>query len=337
MRSTLLAWLQLMRLPNVFTVWADVTMAFCVVLGVGVFELTAATAATYALLLLAASLMYIAGMVLNDVHDLPEDTRQRAERPIVAGRISLAAARAAGYGMLATGTVCYIMASKVAAWGAVPLVIMLAVCILAYNTRLKDTLLGPVLMGLCRAMNILAVMIIAEPTGMLEVLADGCVSLNYPKEPFSSPIFLIPLAIGVYITGVTLYARNETDEGMQKSGVLGGTLAVILMVGGIMLLFPWVERVRDMDPLLLVISFAAQPWRWAMLVLFLAVYVGMKTLLPLLSGNPYRVRRGVKLAIFTLFILDAGLALTIVALPTALAILAMMLAAVVMGRWIYTT
>lgn len=327
MRSTLLAWLQLMRLPNVFTAWADVTMAFCVVLGVSVFDLTATTAAAYGLLLLAASLMYIAGMVLNDVHDLPEDTRQRAERPIVTGRISLAAARKTGYGMLTAGVVGYIAAAcLMKAWDAVPLVITLAVCIVAYNTRLKDTLAGPVLMGLCRAVNILAVMVVAEPAGMSRVLADG-----------NSPVLLIPLAIGVYITGVTFYARNETDEGMQKSGVFGGVLAVIMMVGGILILFPWVEQVRDLDPLLLVISFAAEPWRWSMLALFLAVYVGMKTLLPLLSGNPLRVRRGVKLAIFTLFILDAGLAFTIVALPTALAILAMMLAAVVMGRWVYST
>ncbi len=332
-------WLQLMRLPNVFTVWADVTMAFCVVQCRGIFELTPMLATAYALTLAASSLMYIAGMILNDVHDVPEDERLRAERPIALGRISLNAARRAGYGMLTAGVMLFVTAASVMkAWGAGPLVITLAVCILAYNTRVKDTLAGPVLMGLCRAVNIFAVMAVAEPAGVFQVLAQtDSSSLVTTYVAWKSPLFLIPCAIFVYITGVTFYARNETEEGMEKSGVLGGAMAVLMMIGGILILLPWLNRLYDHYPICIPVVFTAQRWRWSILVLFLAVYGGMKNFIALLSGNPLRVRRGVKQAIFTLFIIDAALVFTVAGMPSALLIIGMMLAATAMGRWVYST
>src|SRR5438067_2386375 len=80
------AYAQLVRLPNVFTAMADITLA------------ALATAAlrerwpVFVLLLLASSCLYCGGMVWNDVFDVEQDRRERPFRPLPSGRVSRGAA-----------------------------------------------------------------------------------------------------------------------------------------------------------------------------------------------------------------------------------------------------
>src|SRR5262249_55021182 len=73
---------RLLRLPNVFTAFADILLGTI-------------AAATWrenpfgaALLLLASGSLYCAGMVWNDYFDFEEDKRERPFRPIPAGQIA---------------------------------------------------------------------------------------------------------------------------------------------------------------------------------------------------------------------------------------------------------
>ena len=75
-------YLELMRLPNVFTSMADVAMGFLFVRELA----TAIDAWLLAVLLGASSLLYLAGVVLNDVFDLELDSRERPDRPLPSGR-----------------------------------------------------------------------------------------------------------------------------------------------------------------------------------------------------------------------------------------------------------
>ena len=81
--NRLLAYAQLLRLPNVFTSFADIALAGC---AVGIF-----TDNPLSLLLLfaASGSLYLGGMVWNDVFDRAEDGRDRPFRPIPSGRIKL--------------------------------------------------------------------------------------------------------------------------------------------------------------------------------------------------------------------------------------------------------
>ena len=76
------AWLQLVRLPNVFTAAADVAMGYLVT------HDTLRPATHFALLAAASCLLYLSGMVLNDVFDADADARERPERPIPSGRVA---------------------------------------------------------------------------------------------------------------------------------------------------------------------------------------------------------------------------------------------------------
>ena len=88
--SRLLAWLQLMRLPNVFTAMADVAMGFLFT------HPSLEPLGVFCLLLLSSSCLYTAGMVLNDVFDLEMDRRERPQRPLPSGRMSVEDGHAIG-------------------------------------------------------------------------------------------------------------------------------------------------------------------------------------------------------------------------------------------------
>ena len=91
------AWAQLVRLPNVFTVVADISAAFLFV-AQGPQPLT-----RWVVIVLAGIALYWAGMILNDLFDLEKDRTERPGRPLPAGHIPLKQARVAGWGLLLLG------------------------------------------------------------------------------------------------------------------------------------------------------------------------------------------------------------------------------------------
>ena len=118
----LASYLELLRLPNVFTAVADVAMGFFFVavplnqhagmiipgcawafsddpqrslLPIGMW--------TLGLLAAASALLYSAGMVLNDVFDVELDREEQPDRPLPSGRISLGSARWLGWQLLTLG------------------------------------------------------------------------------------------------------------------------------------------------------------------------------------------------------------------------------------------
>jgi len=84
MNPRLKAWLEIIRLPNVLTAPGD-PLAGMLLASLGI----ATIPWRDGLLLCAASILfYMAGMILNDVMDIKEDTADRPGRPIPSGRIS---------------------------------------------------------------------------------------------------------------------------------------------------------------------------------------------------------------------------------------------------------
>ena len=84
------AYLQLVRLPNVFTAMADVLLGYLFT------HPRLEPVGHFALLLVASSMLYLAGMVLNDYFDQEQDARERPARPLPSGRVTPQAARLLG-------------------------------------------------------------------------------------------------------------------------------------------------------------------------------------------------------------------------------------------------
>ena len=181
------AWLQLLRLPNVFTAAADVTMGYLVTHPPGELQ----PYPYFGLLVAASCLLYLSGMVLNDVFDAEVDARERPERPIPSGRVSRSAAKVVGWGLWSGGTFLAWYLTWIANdWRPGTVASFLAACIVMYDYALKRSRFAPLIMGECRFLNVLLGMsLLFVPWGKFELL--------------------LALGIGIYIVGVTIL-REQT-------------------------------------------------------------------------------------------------------------------------------
>ena len=205
MNPVWLPWGQLVRLPAVFSVIAQITAAFLIA-GGGSGHVVASWP-RLALALVAGVAIYWAGMILNDIWDYDEDLRDRPSRPLPSGQISLPLARKVAFGLLCLSitTAALSGAIPVAGFGLTiaPAVVgsVLALCVVLYDGPLKQYPIAPLIMGLCRG---LCFLLGAAP---LAPSAGGPFSLATAFTPQ-----LLGLAAGftIYITGVTMISRLET-------------------------------------------------------------------------------------------------------------------------------
>ncbi len=304
--STLYSYLELMRLPNVFTAMADVAMGFLFVQPIA----TQWDAWTLTMLMAASSLLYVAGVVLNDVFDVDIDRRERPERALPSGRVSLSAANRLGWRLLLLGVV---LASAVVFFtghfrpGIVAA--LLAACILLYDSWLKRTPIGPVAMGACRMLNVL-------------------LGMNVVDISLGAEHWLVAGGIGVYVAGVTWFARREaaTSSRLQLS------LSTMMMAAGIAMLawFPsWSQR--TIHPV------QTDPRHWYLLTGVLGLLIVWRCLWAVIDPVPARVRMAVAQCVLSIIMLDAVACYAIRGVGWATAILALLVPAMFLGRWIKVT
>ena len=223
-------WMQLVRLPNVFTVLADVGAAFLLVAGGG------HPVSRFALVLLGGVCLYWAGMILNDVFDAEKDKLDGKPRPIPRGKIPLGQARTAGWSLLVVGVLLSSAAGYVPAegfsttWFPAAVAIALAALVVGYDGPLKQTPIAPAAMGGCRVLSFL---LGASP--VLQV-AD-----SMPVIP--RHILAIAFGFGVYIMGLTTMARDEETGGHLVNLRTG---FFVMLLGALMLAFaPGLSQADD--------------------------------------------------------------------------------------------
>jgi 4-hydroxybenzoate polyprenyltransferase len=201
---------QLVRLPNVFTALADIALAALAVVAVQD-QSFLSHLPTFLLLCLASACLYCGGMVWNDFFDVEQDSRERPFRPIPSGRVSRQTAAVFGGLLLAAGVAFAILSALRHPEGsrAAPIVIaiLLVGAILAYDGWMKRTGMGPVMMGTCRSLNIL-------------------LGLTVTGAPIERWGWLLALVVGLYVAGVTWFARTEARVSNQAA--LGGAAGVML-------------------------------------------------------------------------------------------------------------
>lgn len=194
------AFLDLIRLPNLFTAVADVLAGFYLAGG------RADEWSELVRLAVSSACLYAGGVALNDVCDAAQDASERAHRPIPSGKISRAAALHGAMTLLLAGVIIAATVSEQAA-----LVSAAITCSIAFYNFLKRTWLAPPLMGLCRAWNLLL--------GMY-----GMETLIPP------PAFRAMLAMFVYVTSLTFFAGREARISPRWRLIFGSTgMAVAIL------------------------------------------------------------------------------------------------------------
>lgn len=310
-QSLLRNYIELMRLPNVFTAMADVLMGFLFVLASGPHWLPAARQWWMLLMLIgASSSLYLGGIVLNDVFDLELDRVERPKRPLPSGRVSVTSAMWLGWKLLALGMFLAAIASVLAGHLRPVMVAVLTVAmIVLYDRWLKRTPLGPLAMGACRMLNVL-------------------LGMSVLVGPFTAEHWLVAGSLGLYVVGITWFARREA----QQSGRLQLSGGAITMAAGIILLglLPQVSE-RLIQP----VQFA--PQRWLLLIIMLGLLIVWRCLWAILEPTPVRVRMAVAQSVLSLVILDATVTWAVGGPAWAAVVCALLIPALFLGRWIEIT
>ena len=317
--SRWLAYARLLRIPNIFTAFADIAM--------GYFFVEPSLEPLYAFLALVAAsgCIYSAGMVLNDVFDVEVDRRERPRRPLPSEQIDVRWARRLGFGLLGMGVAAawlagLVFANEAAAlpWRSGAIATILAVCVLLYDAVLKKTPLGPLAMGSCRFFNVLMGMGLAtrlpeSPTAFLS---------------YDAAQLLVAAGIATYIVGVTWFARSEATESRRPHLIL----AVIVMALGFVLLFYFPQYGEHKLRLRKNADFM-----WPVMLLFLAASIFRRMLSAVTSPKPELVQAAIKHAILSLIVLDAAVTLVVRGQYEALGVVALVAPMFFLGRWVYST
>jgi 4-hydroxybenzoate polyprenyltransferase len=196
MNTAMRAVARLLRLPNVFTAIAD-PLAGWFLIGGG------SPAWQLALLASASACLYTAGVVFNDCFDYRLDGRERPERPLPRGDISLRAAGALGATLMTAGLGLAMLAGPV----AFGIAVFIAVMVFFYNAWAKRFfLLGPLALGTCRFANFMLGMRCCPPR-----------------------LWIAPAILGLYVTGLSFIAQREVEQPAVRATVKRLLLGIIVL------------------------------------------------------------------------------------------------------------
>ena len=299
-------YLQLVRLPNLFTAAAD-PLAGWLLVGGAIGEVRG-----WGPRVGAGVALYAAGMVLNDVFDYDVDRRERPGRPLPSGRVSRRLAAILGGILLLTGPAL----AGIGGGRSLAVGLGLAACVVAYDTVLKRTPVGPLAMGACRSLN-LGLGMSAHPR------------LGGPAG------WLAASAYGLFVAGVTWISRHEAGDeapGHRSRGVVAGMAVQDLAILGLLtaalgvVAFPGTGPDRPIVPLegLLVLLLTA----WAVNLAGARAYR---------EPTPARLQAAVKTGVLSLVWLDVGLVASIRGPRAALGVTALWVPAYVLAKWLYAT
>ena len=212
-----LAWWQLLRAGNVFTAASNVIAGFLIA------QSGWEPVGPLLLLIATSMLLYLAGMVLNDVFDAELDAVERPERPIPSERISRTAGLFVGFTLQGLGILCACSTVRpLSHYLAAVVGCFLAVCVVTYDAGLKRTVFGPVTMALCRFLN---------------VLLGASVAGH-----FSPAVWFFASLVALYTLGITYYARSENKDEKTSDHTAGVLLVSMALSGLFVLPFAWSER-----------------------------------------------------------------------------------------------
>jgi len=182
-------WMTLGRISNLPTVWTNTLAAALLASSAG--ALAPPSSLVWVLLLFTLSLLYLAGMLLNDLLDADWDEQHNNPRPITLGLVSRQQVRLASVLLLTLAAASALFLSQMIDqphW-LLGSVVLLVGCIFGYNLLHKKYAHSVWLMGACRsALYLTAAASLAIPPG---------------------PIWLCAALLGVYISGLTYLARQE--------------------------------------------------------------------------------------------------------------------------------
>jgi 4-hydroxybenzoate polyprenyltransferase len=217
--------------------------------------------------------------------------------------------------------------------------LLLVAAVVAYDGVLKNTLLGPGVMGLCRALNVLLGMSTQPGAIWLFDLSQG------HAWRFGT---MVAAGIGLYIMGVTRFARHEAvgaSTSYLASRTVGFNLGLLLValasqsVGGLSSLMAeandpyWLLMEVSPNAVAPGIRLVAGAVLWVSVVIATNVMAWRAAA----SGQPRAIQQAVKTCILALIALDAAVVAFVLGPTWAAVVLSLLVPTLFLGRWVYST
>ncbi len=295
-------YLQLVRLPNLFTAAADSLAGWLIVRG------SLDHPAQWLPLVAISVGLYAFGIVLNDLADYEVDLVERPSRPLPSGGVSKDLASKIMGGSLMLALVFGVTSGFAQTWRSLAVVLCLATAILAYNTLFKRTQLAPIVMGSCRGLNLL---------------------LGLSADPsFGGPdCWLVAGSLAVFVAGVTWISRSEVGTGRRAGIALGVGVQALGLAG----LFAGLIRLADRA------DRSLHPGLGLLVLVAVACLVGRADFRALRTPEPRATQRAVKTGVLALVWLDVAAVAAAQGPVWALVVASLWVPAFVLGRWLYST
>ncbi len=172
---------------------------------------------------------------------------------------------------MTVGTACAAAVGQ----GSLLIASLIVVAVLLYDGYLKSTIAAPLGMGTCRFLNL-----------MLGTSAAGTITSVWQATPMT-----VAAALGIYIVGVTVFAKNEAGKS-SSMGLFAGVAVMLCGIG----LDAWLitkHGIKDAIP----------GSRMALLILGLNVLLRAATVVS--NPQPGRIQRTVGLMLLCIIFLDA--------------------------------
>ncbi len=322
-----------MRVSGLPTAWSNVLMGAA---ATGLFSrpgfvLTLSTVQLILTLLAVSSCLYIGGMILNDVCDLEADRRERPERVLPSGRISVATARWAATAFLIGGVMLAAFSALEFGKRGMPYFVnpsfgtalALLVAIVIYNRVARESPFGPVVMGVCRALNVL--------------LGASCLDSANEFAGFGALPVFVAVCVGTFVAGITWFSSEEHTAGSRRTLIAGA-----LVMGAAVTALLWLPSSELLWKSVSRLSFSGEVARsraFRILLLLVLLPAARRVCLAIASPESARIQQAVVACLRSLIMIDAALCYLFVPdRPFFAATVALLIVpAFVVGRWIRLT
>ncbi len=250
------------------------------------------------MLVLSTACLYAGGIVFNDVYDYDIDRIERPERMIPSGKLTITEAKRFGICLFSFGVFCALMVS----FSSAALALCIVISAYTYDAKAKHSVIyGPLMMGLCRGLNMLL---------GISIVSNSIIQHVY--------LALVPL---FYIIGITLISKCETGRIKKRILDAGFFFYLLACSGLITILF-----IKELSLLSIL------PFLLGFLLLTSIPIIKMQV-----KVNYGVIRQAVKNGIIGIILLDATLTAGYAGPEFALAILILLPMSIALSRYFAVT
>jgi 4-hydroxybenzoate polyprenyltransferase len=190
MSSAITNYFILVRIPNVLTTISNILLGYIFFTSIDYFDYFD----VFILISISTSL-YIGGMVSNDYFDIKIDKKERPWRPLPSHKISQKNALII---IIISFLYSLTISSVIIGWYTFIITLIMVTLIFLYNRVLKNTIWGPINMGVIRSLNV----VLGSSQSIF--LIDGSI--------FDTRFVIPLLSEFLYVSAITILSKNETKD-----------------------------------------------------------------------------------------------------------------------------